>query len=331
MNKNENFRRIKKKHSHIRISQFVRTNKLLKNTKIDNLWYYICTNIVRAPLEALLSLYLAEAWMIFTPFFTTQSRAVTAKETIYMIFFPLAIASAVCLVYSLGACLTVGIWAYFMQKNHLSNIENNDSNHVEKIVSYFYIDRIFGFVMGVVHVIGALCYGGISFWVAFNFSNTIFMNDLAFNHTKFILGVSIFGLALGTLWNIYGYHSDRRIDWSKIFFNFSSIKISQTDCIRLHKLKYYRNSLLYQVICCMAIIGFVIYILLDFRLSLFNNMTVLSDILSYSAFLTLLITVITLYARQMIDMFYSRKYIRSVIFPSLLELSPSNNQIFGQR
>lgn len=51
-----------------------------------NLWYYIKTNIIRAPLEALLALYITEAILIFTNNFNDKSLF-QPSSVVYMIFY----------------------------------------------------------------------------------------------------------------------------------------------------------------------------------------------------------------------------------------------------
>lgn len=289
--------------------------------QFENLWYYVKTNIVRAPLEALLTLYLAEAWMIFTERFT--HKMADASQTVYMIFFPLAVATAVCFVYSLGASLAVGIWAYFVQKNYRTNAPPLAKEQLEDL--YLKIDGSFAFVMRVIHIVGALCYGCLAYFIAINFKYNIYANIPDMNN-KFTLYIFVFGLVAGALWNFYGYHSDRRIDWSKVFIFLKDTSISTSECIRELKLHYFKYALLLHLVCCTAIISFTIYLMIDFRFSLFENMKSLDELLSYSAFITLFISVASLYGKQMYYIFYTRRYKQSEIFPRLVELSPRMQQ-----
>ena len=83
------------------------------------------------------------------------------------------------------------------------------------------------------------------------------------------------------------------------------------------KLKSYLTAVLWQIIVGIFITGFACYIALAIRDNLLTAEQNMSDLISYSAFIGLFISVISLYARQMYFLFFTRKHKQSEVFPIL--------------
>lgn len=279
------------------------SNDVFKSCTIKNIWFYMKTNIIRAPLEASISLYLAEAWLLFTKDFSINQETMLISDLVYIVFFPLAFSAAVCLVYSLIASIAVMSWVEKIKKD---NLKNKDI-----IEQYFEIDSSFSKRMGLIHILGTLCYFIISLIVAISIMNTFSISY------KVVLSLTIMGFFSGLMWNIYGYLSDRRIDWSKIFDFWDEKPMLSNKNIYIWKLRYYKASIISQIINCTLIIGFVIYLLLNLEINFELSEYTLPGFLSCFVIFTLFISVASLYTKQTYKMFFTREYEEAEIFPLL--------------
>lgn len=66
---------------------------------VGNLWFYIKTNIIRAPLEAAVSLYLVEILIILTDIFTDD--VLDVGKIIFIILIPILLSTIICVSYLL--------------------------------------------------------------------------------------------------------------------------------------------------------------------------------------------------------------------------------------
>lgn len=79
-----------------------RDSLIIINQKCDvnNVLYYIKTNMIRAPLEVAITLFLMESMIIFTKFFIND--LLMAQEMILIIFQPLLAGALICFFYLIG-------------------------------------------------------------------------------------------------------------------------------------------------------------------------------------------------------------------------------------
>lgn len=279
-----------------------------KNFFVNNLRYYHKSNLVRAPLEALITIYLAELALMLSKWFVNR-LSLNASQIILMVFIPLLFALIVCLVYSGVVILLINRELYKLI--NIIDISDIDAN---MNTIYFQIEDKVKSIFQKIHAAGATCYLAVGILVYLSLSNKIFCE---YNLNNMII-ISLYCFFMGIVWNVYGYYSDRRIDWSKIFKNLN-INISQNADIQKIKYKYYERSVKWQLISIFTICFSLVLIFVRFDYDLIPEGS-LDILITYSAFAAWFIAILKLYFTQMFGIFFTHEKKGSEIFPSESEI-----------
>lgn len=274
------------------------------NFFVNNLWYYHKSNLVRAPLEALITIYLAELALMLSKWFVNR-LSLNASQIIFMVFIPLLIALIVCLVYSGAVILLIN-----KELNKLINIIDISDIDANMITIYLQIEDKVKLIFRKVHVTGAACYLVVGILACLSLSDKIFCE---YNLNNMII-ISLYCFYMGIVWNIYGYYSDRRIDWSKIFKNLN-INISENADIQNIKYKYYKRSVKWQIISIFTICFSLVLIVIRFDYDLIPKGS-FDILITYSAFAAWFIAILKLYFTRMFRIFFTHEKNESEIFPS---------------
>lgn len=275
---------------------------------INNVWFYHKTNLVRAPLEALITIYLLEFAMMFSDWFVGRQE-LSAPKILLMVFIPLILASVVCLVYSGGVIL-------YVNRNITRLIKMFEGAKKRNMVEiYTKIEKEASNFFFVVHLTGTLCYLGSSTILYFVIKASIFGGG---NLNNFII-IVMYGFLMGLAWNVYGYYSDKRIDWSKIYKDMN-LNISDEVKIKSEKYKSYNRSVRLQITLLAIITLILVLIFKRFDYSIIPQDQSFNILVTYSAFGAWFIAILKIYCTQMFNMFFRRKYKESEIFPKESEI-----------
>lgn len=197
------------------------------------------------------------------------------------------------------ATLLVGIWALVTTHRLI--------NSKLVIVNYNRVHSSFSKLMISLHFLGAVCYIFIAQVVSVKFvENT--------NNESSMRLILFTGFLFGIIYNIYGYFSDMRLDWSKVFKQLSTVNISKEPYVFNTKLNYFIYSVILQGIVAVVVLCCSIYIIYNFNYKLLEDETI-DGVIAYSTFATLYCSIIVLYFKQMYNLFFSSKYRESIIFP----------------
>lgn len=202
-------------------------------------------------------------------------------------------------------------------------IEEYEHKDYSDIDFYKYIDETFLKVMFNLHIKGILSYFAISllFACAIAYTNIIAYNYIGTgNKLSFIIIIISLGTIFGVLWNLYGYYSDSRIDWSKIFISLKNFKISKNDDIRTIKYKAYKISFAIQILIVFLVLGILTFIAYNLNV----DIIVLTTLIPYSSVAASFLVVLKIYAGQTYKLFYRMKSNRKnddVIFPNIFDLT----------
>jgi len=194
---------------------------------------------------------------------------------------------------------------------------------------YKEIDERFDRVFKMTHCFGFACYVIMSIVIAIRLFS--FWKDKGFQNTIILI---LFGAVFGILWNVYGYFSDLRIDWSKIFDKLNDFKIAEHEEICSEKYKYYKRSLVSQLVIIAVIILTACIIALNVNGNIFdntsNNTSNAIELLSYSSIVGLFITVVSVYLKQTSSLFFKLKRKdkndETDIFPNIYDLIGKTNE-----
>ena len=275
-----------------------RSTKLQEHCEVFNLRFYILTNMFRAPVEALLSLYLVLIWIIFKEGLLHQDPSGT--DFLQIIFVPLTLAALVCGFFNLITAGLVKRWVRKMiekyGKEKLKSFED-----MERV--YIGIDDSFSKEMIKLHVIGVIFYVLVSAFVAFRFNRWLPMKG-----NQVICYIIILGFLCGVLWNIQGWLSDRRVDWCKIFNFLKPYSITMSSEICLRKMFFYKVTVWMQFMAGIIFAVFTYHIAANPRENLLEGYERIGDVLPYSTLITFFIAIIALYCRQSYKMFYKNYF-----------------------
>jgi len=271
-----------------------------EHCNISKLIYYVKTNIIRAPLEMAVTLYLAEALIILTDIFPVNP--ISVQDVIYIIFFPIVLSIVTCFIYSFVIALCVYLATCYVTKYIVVLTLGSPERQYKEI------NGIFRRVFFGMHFLGFSCYSVISIVVTKQLSS--FWGNTVCENWPLIL----FGIVFGFLWNLYGCVSDCRIDWSKIFIHLEKCRITD------YRKKYwaYMGSIVLQLLIIMCIVSVASFI----GLRINPELEVL-DIISYSSIVSLFVAVVAIYLKQTLKLFFKLKRGKedkdSDIFPNIYD------------
>lgn len=279
--------------------------RLNEDCYINNIFYYHKTNLIRAPLEAAITLYVSEFYILFTNIFnnTTSSslaQSINTKQMIIIILIPLIYALFLCTFYSVY--LIKKINKYFINNESLENLK------------YEIIDNVFAKCAFKIHIVGTFSYLLSAFLLTYCYY--IVCNDVLIINSHFfvkLIAIVTFGLISGFLWNIMGYCSDRSIDWSRVYKKHHLV-LQKT--LKFQKFKYYYAHRVINIIILL------LYILLSMIAFLFiDENTINSNNWEFMYLLiTIFITLITLYSKQMYSLYFNENKKKNTIFHTFKSL-----------
>lgn len=278
-------------------------NNLAKNisTKcyVRNVRFYILANMFRATLEMLIVLYLVIAWIILTgTFFCGMIERYHAVDIIRIFVMGSTVA---CIVYIIIYSIAFLRWCHGVIKydNSFGDKWRGKDNKLHQY--YMLIDESFRKRMIKIHAVGVIFYALVAFVIAnilckkFNWApQTVWL-------------ITGYGFVCGVMWNLYGYYTDMRLDWSKIFVFMNGVSISNDKKLHDKKFEYLKRSAIIQFITRMLITGFLLYVAFFIRREFFSRKGI-EDLLFYLTWMSVFAAIIMLYIKQMHKMLYSRKY-----------------------
>lgn len=175
-----------------------------------------------------------------------------------------------------------------------------------------------------IHIVGASLYTLPAIGQALYFSFLITSNNLQ-SWEKLVFVISAVGISGGILWNILGFYSDCRLDWSKIYVDLKEFNIkSNKDLLNRKYHNFMWHALLNIIVFTLAIL-IAVGIVLNLHGSIIHpqdpNDINLGSISSYTFFIFLFISVITAYAKQMFMLYFVNKDQRIGVFFNIKELA----------
>lgn len=296
-----------------RTKEYRRVIQKYEECNAERFRFYKLTNAFRAPTEALVTLYLMILYILFKDVFLYKNPS--AETLIVALFMPFVVAAFVCVVYTLAVTILVNRWSTKM----VSMLVEDKKGDVPAVESYKKVDYSFFEKMLLIHIGGIIAYGVVSYVVG-TFYSFVFA-DYLMNNVSMRRYLVIWGLFFGIVWNVSGFFSDMRIDWSKIFFILKGSSVNVEE-IGVAKHKYYQLAKYSQLMVCMVVLVLILRIASNPRdesIYIFvgeNASGSIPYILPTITFLTFFASTITLYIKYTYRIYYSRYYSEnSTIFP----------------
>lgn len=274
---------------------------LNKNCYLNNIFYYHKTNLIRAPLEVAITLYVVEFYILFTNIFIKDSNnSLEISQLLIMIFAPIIFAILLCAIYSFLIIIYITKRLY---KHIYETIKSKNTTHDK----YEEIDKVFKEYFLKIHGFGTFCY--IMSSIIIIFVNLLALGENPKNNIPLISIIFIVGLVSGLLWNILGYYSDQTINWNKIYIN-----IGPTP----HKLKHikFKYYIKYRILNSVILISYILLTLIAL-LRIPQNVQILElngGLESLYLLITIFFTIITVYMKQIYQLYYNEKNSNSSFF-----------------
>ena len=295
---------------------------LNKNCNIESLVFYYKVTTYRAFLEALITFYILEAFIIFSPhFLSIDSNSIPPimindNELFALIMLPLAVAFVICLVYMLTFIIAT-LKEIGYKCNELSGENVNITAE-----SYFSFEKPLKTRFIIMHILGVVAYIGVAKFIAFYFRYTldpqIFVNYDVFTW-KIVLGCAIAGL----IWNLQDFFADMRVNWSCILkcFNPSNDKgLKGKELNKVYKKKF--CSFLVHSICSIVtvliIIGMIIALINSIRENGKNATRLFDGNFLESAYVLLFLSSVILYIKTLFTAYY-KKNDNNKVYPFINE------------
>ncbi|SHN83531.1 hypothetical protein [Desulfitobacterium chlororespirans] len=298
------------------VSWFEKISLISKKCSLRDIIYYHKGNVIQAPLEALLTFYLAEMIMFVSDLFVREP--LSNEQMLQVIIVPLIFSALVCIVYSIAAILKISSRLF----ECIKEIDTSERIGNKKI--YDQVDNRFKDLFFKIHRWGAICYFLVSVTVACYCVYGIGIN-LKVPSIVFIIAVTIFGSIFGLCWNYAGFNGDRRVDWSLIILSFNRINIRQRSAIIRRKYKHFERQVTTHIIMIIFILGITAYIL--FFLNGYFEKENEIKFEMYYLFASLYVMTMYLYIRFVFKHFYGRRENGSKIYINIEDLKDYNPRL----
>ena len=285
---------------------------LEKYCKFDNIIYFYRVHTFQAALEALLSFYLMQMWIVFTPIVSDTQLCVKNGQFIEFIISTLAMGLAVYLLYM--------IVLYLFFSSMIAKVTEKIEKYDNFYKAYEKVHNRFKRASITMHCVGTTAYGLVSFLTVKIYS---YVKKESVTDDRYIM-IVIIGVVIGILWNCQDYFADMRIDWSRV------VK-------KLEKLKEKNENNFYTGIFNNTMrhgyLSFLIVVVAIFSVvSLAFNVVWESDIAKglvdgnflQNAYVLIGLTILTMYIKTVFSLYYkgenSEGSKKSLIYPSVAEM-----------
>lgn len=260
---------------------------------MENIKFLVKLNIIQAPLEAALSLYLIEGILIFSKIYS--DNIFESYTILVLIFFPFLGATVVLVIYS------IGINCYLLKNIHYLAIKlkNIDS------LRYIEADKTMKKAIKNIHFCGFICYTVSSIAIAFFYVWFLNKNEGDGNSNNLYFLIIIIGGIIGALWNVLGYWGDNKVDWSLVLINLNQITLE----FKREKFNYMIKHLVIDIIILILFCLTILLILLNLKSGYKPNVGVelnldSVNIVSHSFFLLSFFTLLIKYIKILYNMYF---------------------------
>lgn len=222
------------------------------------------------------------------------------SQILVMVFAPLIFSILLCTIYSLLIIIyiTKKLHKHIFETIKLNNNTNNKYEEIDKNFKKYFFN---------IHRAGTICYLLSSLLIIIFYLLT-FSNDWK-NNLPIILSIIAVGLLSGLFWNILGYYSDQTINWRKIY-----LKIGPAPAkLKSIKFKYYMK---YRILNTLLLLLYILLTLIAL-LKIPQNIQILKisgGLESLYLLLTIFITIITVYMKQIYQLYYDEKNSNTTFF-----------------
>lgn len=298
------------------VSWFEKVSLISKRCIMKEFIHYHKGNVFQAPLEALLTFYLAEMIVFVSNLFVVTP--LTSAQMLQVIFVPLIFSALVCIVYSIAMILKISTRLF----DCLQEIDKLEGI-IEK---YNAVDERFKDLFFRIHRLGAICYFLVSLFVSY-FYLFVMNIDLKVTPITLVVSITLFGSFFGVVWNYAGFNGDRRVEWSQLLLEFSGIDAIQRTPIIKKKYKYFERQAkthIMMIILILLITGFCVlnlneYFYAEFDIFL-NKVRAEIEVEVYYLFASLYVMAMYFYIKFLASHFYNRYENGSKIYVNIEEL-----------
>ncbi|MBE5988706.1 hypothetical protein BXY41_12149 [Lacrimispora xylanisolvens] len=260
-----------------------------QNCNMKSINFIVRLNLIQAPLEAAISLFVIEGVLIYSNLFS-QSNFDT-NVILIMIFFPILISLLIYLLYS------IFINGYLLKSIYECACYIKNVNYLK----YEIVDNYMKKTSAIIHFVGLISYMLVSVFCAYIF--TYFLRYYGMNNSYYIAIIVATGCLIGALWNILGYWGDNKIDWSLVFNDLETINQSLKEKKYNYMIKHFIMDIFMLLLFCTIILITLIYIKDDYKkIEEFNLNSY--NLASHSFFIISYFTLLVTYIKKLYKMYF---------------------------
>jgi len=304
--------------------------KIDNNCYFNNILYFYRVHVYQGALEALLSFYLLQVWLIFTPLLSDNAIGGGIVNGImngnenrieYNVAFLLFVGRTITISLIIFMIYIITIINMFTRSiiDNIDYIDKNLENNALRIKKRFVRTSL------KVHTVGVISYTITGFMIGIFFC--LSTNQPFISKTTFI--ILLIGFCCGTLWNIQDYFADNRLNCWAIYKELKDITEVEKEKLKSDSFKntliHGFLSLLFLVVVMIAVLGFVKVAYLNkdsIQVGLFMEGGIF-----HNAYILLFLAILILYIKTVFDLYYKIKSKKSNIDKN--DNYPTIEDVFG--
>lgn len=276
----------------------VRVNK---NCYSDNLIRFFKVHAFQGSLEAMLSFYLIQIWLVFSSNYWPHNMKDSNIKVLVFIISSFVISIFIFCFYML-IVITIFLFAVEENMSLLETYKNNLTFDHYRIIKENMTEASL-----IVHIFGCLSY--IFTACIFSYIFTIVTGQLLIHHLFFVEGA---GLIFGAIWNIQDYFADNRLNCIKIFKGFNKLENKDKAKIDLQVFKNTTAHTILSVLIFILVLSIALLMIIIIAYNPVNAEPLLSEgNIIQNAYIILFLTILVLYAKTVFTM-YNKKDKRKV-------------------
>lgn len=265
----------------------------------ENLIQFYRVHAYQGALEALLSFYVVQIWLLFSPYFLTDSLVAGDTRFFYFIGTSFMLSIFIFVIYML-------IVIVMFTRTINNNIPKETNVEIDLYIKYKKVKKEMRKTSRRIHIIGFLSYTIMAFllsWV-FNFVT----NEPYKNYLCFVVTV---GIICGFMWNFQDYFADNRLNFCSIFLEFSSLNKKQK--IEIEE-DLFKNTVVHAALSLgtLFIVLFSVFMILKVVHNVPDDVPNNAQLLFegnfiQNAYILLFISIIVIYAKTVFSLYYQKK------------------------
>ena len=279
------------------IYQLIRNlNKYCNSTLII---YFFRVHTYQAALEGLVTFYIAQLWIVFSPYFS--NRPLTNKEFFAFVIISLFLSTIVYAVYM------IILYVNFIRTISASAKKIHETSTLSNLEKHHTIEHDFKITCIWTHIFGAILYGILGAVICYIYVRILDNDAIKMPILLIYKRLVVIGLVVGVFWNIQDYHADMRLNWPKLISDPIDLTDSERDIIEQKKFRHIITHAVLTISIMFAILVLItvfVYIICTDRSCPSNANPLFNGDFIQNAYVLLFGSILVLYTKTLFSLYY---------------------------